>query len=615
MTKPIWRAVLTACLMGAQWSQGASIAVFDAGTPYRDATIELAASSGADSGSPAIPAPAGGSSTGVGIPAVKEAPTVGQPFPPDLQRALVPQADLLRAPETEGVLNSAVLPGPAAIQSNEPYTDLWDHIRDGFALNVSSGPRVTRQVEWFENHPDYVTRLAERSRKYLHFILEEVEKRGMPSEIALLPIVESAFNPTALSPAKASGIWQFMPATGKTYGLNQNWWYDGRRDIVAATNGALDYLEKLHAQFGAWDLALAAYNCGEGGIARAIERNQRAGKPTDYASLTLPEETRNYVPKLLAAREIVGDPAAHGLVLPVIPDAPYFAAVTTDKHIDLAVAARFSGLSESEFLTLNPGFNRPLILAQGTHTILVPIDRAETFQARLNDPTAKLVSWRTQRLRRGESYDTVASRFGMSSEELKRVNGISANRHVAGGGTILVRDALADEGDLDGAAQNSAEAELAPPTETITFSHRVRRGESLASIARRYNVGVTSLRTWNRIPRLQGARLGQLLVMHRTGELGETTATDPGLKEPSKGLGPGKADQPLAEGPFESSLVEVAHRGKVAHKRGRPARHHTAARSAHPGVSPGPAGTHKAAAHSSAASRKSAPGTAKAAAR
>jgi len=411
-----------------------------------------------------------------------------------------------------------------------PYADLWDRIRDGFKMQNMDGPRVVRQVEWFESHPDYMYRVVDRSRKYLFFIVDEVQKRGMPTEIALLPIVESAFDPQALSSANASGMWQFIPSTGKSFGLRQNWWYDGRRDIVAATNSALDYLEKLHGQFGAWDLALAAYNCGEGALARAIERNQRMGQPTDYASLNLPEETRNYVPKLIAAKQIVADPIAHGLSLLPIADSPYFAAVTTTKHVDMAVAARFANISEAEFLALNPGYNRPLIMAQGEKTILVPVANAETFRARLNDPDAKLVSWRTHRLKRGENFATVASQFGMSSDELKRVNGISANRRVAGGGAILVRDAHADEGDLDAGAP--LEAETPPPMETITFSHRVKRGESLASVARRYNVSIGSLRTWNRISPSQGAHVGQLLVMHRSAEVGEPSLKA-GLSEAS----------------------------------------------------------------------------------
>jgi len=452
-------------------------------------------------------------------------------FPVDMTRD-IPAMSGERAASSRipGGITSDLVDTVRSTEPLGPYADLWDRIRDGFKMQNMDGPRVVRQVEWFELHPDYMYRVVDRSRKYLFFIVEEVQKRGMPSEIALLPIIESAFDPHALSSANASGMWQFIPSTGKNFGLRQNWWYDGRRDIVAATNGALDYLEKLHAQFGAWDLALAAYNCGEGGLARAIERNQRLGLPTDYASLNLPEETRNYVPKLLAAKQIVADPIAHGLSLLPIPDAPYFAAITTTKQVDLAVAARFANLSEADFLALNPGYNRPLILAQGEKTILVPVANAETFRARLNDPDAKLVSWRTHRLKRGENFAAVASQFGMSSDELKKVNGISANRRIAGGGAILVRDAHADEGDLDAAAP--LEAETPPPMETITFSHRVKRGESLASIARRYNISIGSLRTWNRISPTQGAHVGQLLVMHRSAEMGEPSLKE-GLSEAS----------------------------------------------------------------------------------
>lgn len=435
---------------------------------------------------------------------------------------LLPAASMLQSRDRSPPLDNQLTEPLPVGDSGDAYDDLWDRIRDNFSMTTEDGARVTQQVEWFEAHPDYVQRLTERARRYLYYIVDEVEKRGMPGEVALLPIVESAFNPRALSSTKAAGMWQFMPATGKLYGMRQNWWYDARRDVVAATNGALDYLDKLHTQFGSWDLALAAYNCGEGTVAHAIERNRRDGRPTDYASLTLPEETRDYVPKLLAAREVVSDPEAHGLSLANIPDEPYFTVVTTTRHIDLAVAARFARLPVSEFLALNPGYNRPLILAQGEQHILVPATVAEAFTARLNDPDAHLVSWRPHRLRRGESLASVASRYGMSSEEFKRVNGIAARRVVAGGGTVLVRDAMADEGDLEGFSGNAAsEAELAPPMETVTFSHRVRRGESLASIARRYSVGVASLRSWNRIPRTRGARLGQLLIMHRTGEMGQ----------------------------------------------------------------------------------------------
>lgn len=543
---------------------------------------------------------------GAGAPGVvADAGSIAEEYPQaqgiDLRRDLLPPDTVLPSGNDSRPLDNTLAEPLPLGDSGDAYADLWDRIRDNFRMSASDDTRVTRATEWFENHREYVTRLTERGRRYLYFIVDEVEKRGMPGEIALLPIVESAFDPRALSSAKAAGMWQFMPATGKLYGLRQNWWYDGRRDVVAATNGALDYLQKLHAQFGAWDLALAAYNCGEGAVAHAIERNQRAGRPTDYASLQLPEETRNYVPKLLAAREIVNDPEAHGLTLASVPDRPYFTVVTTTRHVDLAVAARLADIPESEFLALNPGYNRPLILAQGEQNILVPTAVAEVFTARLNDPDAHLVSWRPHRLRRGESYASVASRFGMSSDEFKRVNGIAAHRRVAGGGTVLVRDAMAAEGDLDALTDSGAsEAEIAPPMETVTFSHRVRRGESLASIARRYNVGVASLRTWNRIPRSQGARMGQLLVMHRTGEAGEpelkSGLADATVVRSTTGSAAAAKAGDAASAPFESSLIEVAQSRHGRHAKGRrhAGQHGKAAAAAHAGKHAGKEHTGKA---------------------
>lgn len=403
-----------------------------------------------------------------------------------------------------------------------PYSNLWDRIRDGFQLPSLDSDRVARQVNWFESHPDYMYRLVDRSRRYLYYIVDEVQKRGMPSEIALLPIIESAFDPKAKSPANAVGMWQFIPSTGKLYGMRQDWWFDGRRDVISATNGALDYLEKLHTQFGAWDLALAAYNCGEGAVARAIEKNQKLGRPTDFASLNLPEETRNYVPKLLAAREIVEDPTRHGLNLLPIADQPYFAAISTSRHMDVSAAAKLAGLSESEFLALNPGYNRPVILAKGEQTILVPVANAEEFKSRLDDPKARLVSWRTVQLRRGETYASVASQFGMTGDELKRVNGISEQRKVAGGGVVLVRDLQATQAEL--VVGSLPEAETNPPVGIKTFAHRLKKGETLSELAQQFNVTVAELKAWNKLSPTQSPRIGQLLVMHRTEESAEASS-------------------------------------------------------------------------------------------
>ena len=232
--------------------------------------------------------------------------------------------------------------------------NLWDRIRTGFAFNEMDTPLVKNNEIWYENHPDYVSRMLDRSKLYLYYIVQQVEKRGMPTEIALLPMVESAFNPKAYSKSHAAGIWQFIPSTGKNFGLKQNWWYDERLDIMAATNAALDYLQKLHDMFGSWELALAAYNWGEGAVSRAVARNEAKGKSTEYTQLRMPNETRNYVPRLIALKHIIMNPQVYDLTLNDIPNRPYFTKVVTKDHMDLAVAARLAEMPLDEFVSPGP---------------------------------------------------------------------------------------------------------------------------------------------------------------------------------------------------------------------------------------------------------------------
>ncbi len=317
-------------------------------------------------------------------------------------------------------------------------TSLWERIRRGFGLPDMSSPLVREQEEWFASRPNYIKRTVARSSRYLYHIVEEVEKRGMPSEIALLPIIESAYNPVAYSRAHASGIWQFIPSTGKLYGLQQNFWYDGRRDVMAATNAALDYLEKLYDMFGSWDLALAAYNWGEGAVSRAISKNLAKGLATDYQSLSMPAETRYYMPKLQAVKNIVANPEHYGIDLTEIPNQPYFVAVTTTKHIDVKLAAKLADVPLDEFVSLNPGYSRPVIRANSEQTLLLPTDKAETFRANLDNHDQPLVSWQTYKLKAGDSIDRVAARHRISVAQLKQANGISGKRRVGPGSTLLV---------------------------------------------------------------------------------------------------------------------------------------------------------------------------------
>lgn len=404
-----------------------------------------------------------------------------------------------------------LIPDNALSMSNDlPMNDLWVRIRNGFAMRDLDSPLVAKHEQWYANRPDYVARMTERARRYLYYITSEVERRGMPSEIALLPMIESAFNPGAYSTSRASGIWQFIPSTGKNFGMQQNWWYDGRRDIVSATNGALDYLQKLHDMFGDWELALAAYNWGEGAVQRAQERNRRRGLPVNYSSLKMPNETRNYLPKLLAVKNIVANPASFGLVLQDIPDKPYFAAVSTTKHIDVKLAAQLADIPMEEFMALNPGHNRPVILQSSSDLILLPINKMETFRANLEGYDKPLVNWQSYQPKKGERLDKLAPRFGLSVEKLKSVNGLGLSS-VSTGQTLLVPVNGEDsETDSEFTAFNM---HLAPTGDggTRTIKHTVRQGETLASVARRYHVSVASLQNLNGT--LKQLKLGQTITI------------------------------------------------------------------------------------------------------
>lgn len=400
------------------------------------------------------------------------------------------------------------------IADDEPVEkDIWVRIRSGFAMRDLDSPLIARHEKWYASRPEYVARMSERAQRYLYYITEEVERRGMPSEIALLPMIESAFNPGAYSSSRASGIWQFIPSTGKNFGMEQNWWYDGRRDIVSATNGALDYLQKLHDMFGDWELALAAYNWGEGAVQRAQARNRKRGLPVNYTSLKMPKETRNYVPKLLAVKNIIANPASFGLVLQDIPNKPYFAAVTTPTHIDVKLAAQFADIPMEEFEALNPAHNRPVILQDSSDLILLPVDAVETFHANLEGYDKPLVSWQAYQPKKGERFDHLAPRFGLSVAKLKSVNGLSGGTRVSTGQTLLVPASVEE-----GAESEEFEVfnmHLAPSYDNgRAVRHVVRKGDTLGGLARRYHVSIKQLQQWN--GPLKIIRIGQVINVAQT---------------------------------------------------------------------------------------------------
>lgn len=389
--------------------------------------------------------------------------------------------------------------------------DLWVRIRSGFAMRDLDSPLVAKHEQWYASRPDYMARMTDRARRYLHHITVEVERRGMPSEIALLPMIESAFNPGAYSTARASGIWQFIPSTGKSFGMQQNWWYDGRRDIVSATNGALDYLQKLHDMFGDWELALAAYNWGEGAVQRAQARNRKRGLPVNYTSLKMPDETRNYVPKLLAVKNIIANPASFSLVLEDIHDEPYFAAVSTAKHIDVKLAAQLADISMEEFTALNPAHNRPVILQDNSDLILLPVGAVETFRANLESYDKPLVSWQAYQPKKGERLDKLAPRLGLSVEKLKSVNGLSGRAKVSTGQTLLVPvNGEESEAEDEFSVFNMHLSPFNGGASRAT-KHVVRKGDTLGGLARRYRVSIAKLKQWN--GQLKIIRVGQVIAI------------------------------------------------------------------------------------------------------
>jgi peptidoglycan lytic transglycosylase D len=393
-----------------------------------------------------------------------------------------------------------------------PDPDLWQRIRVGFALEPLDTPLVHDHEDWYTSRPEYIKRFVDRGSRYLHYIVEEVEKRHMPMEIALLPIVESAFTPRAMSRAKASGIWQFIPSTGRNYGLTQDWWRDNRNDVIKATDAALNYLQRLHDMFGSWEHALAAYNCGEGCVGRAIAANQRRGLPTDFLSLKLPPETRNYVPKLIAVKNIVLSPATYGIEIDSIPDQPYFTTVQAPARIDVKLAAKLAGMSEEEFVALNPAHNKPVAVGSGgMNTLILPLDKADDFRANLEGYDKPLVSWTQYAARRGESLDAIARRHGVSAAQLRAANDsvkLDKRGRLRAAGPVLVpiRSATVM------ASAKAARVTVSTPTASTAGSPRavarsasaaktyvVRAGDTLYSIAQRFGTAVDAIRQVNRL--------------------------------------------------------------------------------------------------------------------
>jgi membrane-bound lytic murein transglycosylase D len=422
------------------------------------------------------------------------------------------EIEIIDEPVAVASKNDAVQDLVIDIESNEQADaqgDLWARIREGYAIADIESPLTSKHETWYASRPDYIKRMTERSQKYLFHIVEEVQRRGMPTEIALLPMIESAYNPQAYSRSKASGIWQFIPSTGKNYGLKQDWWVDNRRNVTAATDAALDYLQKLHGMFGSWDLALAAYNAGEGTVQRAINKNRKLGLATNYQSLSLPPETRNYVPKLQAIKNIITDPEKYGLALNSIPNHAYFARVTTPKQIDAKLAAQLAEISYEEFSALNPSYNRPVITSTGEkHQLLLPVWAAENFATNLANYDKPLTSWQTYNAKRGERIDHIAQKFGTNVSHLRDVNDLPATKKLRKSQAVLVPAAYNAQATED-AEQTIDVAELEnnhaieqaedEPKATRRVTHKVKKGETLSALADKYDTSPQALMKLNRL--------------------------------------------------------------------------------------------------------------------
>jgi membrane-bound lytic murein transglycosylase D len=396
-----------------------------------------------------------------------------------------------------------------------PPSDLWERIRQRFGMPDLQHELVQDREQWYATRPDYIQRMTERSSKYIFHIVEELERRNMPSELALLPYIESAFNPQAVSSAKAAGMWQFMPATGRYFDLKQNAFRDDRRDVLASTRAALDYLQKLYGMFGDWHLALAAYNWGEGSVSRAIERNRKAGLGTTYLDINMPAETRMYVPKLQAVKNIVAAPQRYATTLPLIENHPYFQTVTITRDIDVALAAKLADVAPEDFRALNPAASQPVILASATPEILLPWDNAAVFRANLMAKgNAQLASWTAWQAPGTMQPSEVARRVGMSEDELREVNKIPRGMLIKAGSTLLVaRSADVRE---DVAQQIADNAQLTLSRQPLQARRTVRAGKSdtVASLARRYGVAASAIADWNDVKVGAKFKAGESVVVY-----------------------------------------------------------------------------------------------------
>jgi membrane-bound lytic murein transglycosylase D len=439
------------------------------------------------------------------------------------QNATTAQTPIATAPDAAQIARDEAMEMQAATQAADHatvlYTNIWQRIRAGFAIPNMDGPSmdpyVAQAVQWYGTRPDYIARMTERSRKYLYYILQEVQRRHLPTELALLPFVESAFNPDAMSTAQASGMWQFIPSTGKHFNLKQTMFQDDRRDVMASTKAALDYLTKLHGMFGNWQLALAAYNWGEGGVQRAIAANQAKGLPITYGALNMPAETRNYYPKLQAVKDIIADPAKYGITLPDVPDHPYFKPVTITQDIDVNLAAKLADMTVREFRSLNPSYNKPVILAATKPKILLPYDNATTFEQAVANYQGPLSTWTTYVVRSTTTPFQLARNLHLAEATLRDVNNIPQRILVKAGSTLLIPKPPQDNQNVSKHAVENAVLAFAPD---IPPGRRQRLiagpYDTPFTVAHRYGLSPAEVAQWNHVAESGRFRPHSVIVVY-----------------------------------------------------------------------------------------------------
>ncbi len=434
---------------------------------------------------------------------------------------LQPDVDQLDAmiPATEEPAEGANVPGedlPDVEPQPQTPTEvsLWQRIRDGFALPNIDNKRIDAERQRYVDNPDYVDVLGKRARRYLYYITQQAEKRHIPLEFTLLPIVESAFDPFAYSSGHASGPWQFIPSTARYFNLKLNWWYDGRRDILASTNAALTYLQRLANRFdGDWLLALASYNAGGGTVSRAIKRNKRRGLPTDFWHLDLPRETTQYVPRLLAVAQVIAHPEKYGITLPPIANKPYFKVVKTQGQMDLSLAAEMAGISIKELSLLNPGYNRWATPPNGPNRLLIPVNHVKQFKVALNKlPADKRITWQRYIIQPGDSLIAISKHTGVPVNTIRRINKLDNSRIIAGH-TLLVPGGLDGKDDYASSLAKTLRAHDQPSGGRLT-QYTVHSGDSLWLIAQRFGVSLHDLLAWNGLSKRSVLHPGQSLRLY-----------------------------------------------------------------------------------------------------